>query len=105
MLYAALVLPREPLQWAGFVSAIHLWLQNAGAVAAFGLGVWLLAQFLQRQRPFGDALNDLPPKIAGPLANVLTGLALLGILGYVFIGTVGIFGSLSPRVLGRLLPR
>jgi len=104
MLFAALILPREPLQWTQLVSAIHLWLQNAGAVAALGLGIWLLAQFLQRRQPFADALTDVPRPLAGPLSNLLTGLACLSLVGFLLVVGLGIVASFSPLRLGRYLP-
>src|SRR5207237_2174676 len=104
MLFAALVLPREPLQWVQLAGAIHLWLQNAGAVAALGLGIWLLAQFLRRRQPFADVLTDVPRPLAGYLANLLTGLACLSFIGFLLIAGLGIVSSLSPLRIARFLP-
>ncbi len=65
MLFAVgLVLEREPLQWGQFVGAANLWLQNAGAVAAVGLSIWVLASLLQRGRPFVQLLADAPGRSA-----------------------------------------
>ncbi len=47
MLFAALELDREPLQWSQFPAAVASWVQTVGTVSAIGLGIWLLAYYLQ----------------------------------------------------------
>lgn len=48
MLFASLVLEREPVQWSQLPGALMAWCQNAGAVAAFGVALVLLAQTVTR---------------------------------------------------------
>ena len=47
-LFASLYVDREPLHWEQMPAAVVIWLQNAGAVAAFGVFLVLLAGFVQR---------------------------------------------------------
>lgn len=95
MLFAALILDREPLQWAQFVGAANLWCQNAGAVAAVGVGIWILASFLQRGRPFIALMADAPPRLVKPLASLLALLATLSLLGFLVVGGIGVLGTYS----------
>ena len=53
MLFASLVFEKEPLEWRQFPELVVLWLQNAGAVAAAGVFLVLLARRLQRAGPRG----------------------------------------------------
>ncbi len=97
MLFAsALILDREPLQWGQFSGAANLWCQNAGAVAAVGLGIWVLANFLQRRRPFATLLADAPRQLIHPLSALLAVLAALSLAGFVMVGGIGLVGAYSP---------
>jgi hypothetical protein len=105
MLFAVgLVLDREPLQWGQFFSAANLWLQNAGAVAALGLGIWVLASMLQRGKPFAALVTDAPRRLAKPLASLLGLLATASFLGFLVMAAIAIVGGLDPR-RGAWLPR
>ncbi len=106
MLFAAgLVLEREPLQWGQFIGAANLWVQNAGAVAAFGLAIWVLAHLARRGRPFVALVADAPRSIAGPLAMLAAVLATLSFLGYLIVGLVGLGGLLGAPGVAALMPR
>jgi hypothetical protein len=105
MIFAALVLPREPLQWGQFYGAVHLWLQNAGAIAALALGIWLLAQLLRRGKPFADLLADAPASLAGSLSAVLSLLVGVAFLGYLAAAIMGLASALGARSIAALLPR
>jgi hypothetical protein len=48
MLFASLVMDREPMTWAQMPAAIAMWLQNAGGVAAFGVALVVIAGSLSR---------------------------------------------------------
>ena len=98
MLFAALILDREPLQWAQFIGAANLWCQNAGAVAALGVGIWALACFLQRRPPFVLLLADAPRPLVKPLATLLAVLATISLLGFLAIGVIGLLGTYSPAL-------
>jgi hypothetical protein len=106
MLFAAgLILDREPLQWGQFFGAANLWLQNAGGVAALGVGIWLVAQLLQRGRSFTDLLVDAPANLRRPLASVLPLLAGVSLLGYLVIGVISLGGLARNPALAQLMPR
>jgi hypothetical protein len=48
MIFASLVLEREPITWAQFPAAVAAWLQDAGVLAALVLLIWCVAYVLQR---------------------------------------------------------
>jgi hypothetical protein len=48
MIFASLVLDREPMQWSEFPTALATWLQDAGSLSAVALFIWCLAYLLQR---------------------------------------------------------
>src|SRR5947209_1390664 len=100
MLFAALVLDREPLQWGQSIGAANLWCQNAGAVAALGVGVWALACFLQRRPPFVLLLADAPRRLVTPLATLLAVLATVSFVGFLVVGGIGLVGTYSPARRG-----
>src|SRR4051812_20684131 len=100
MLFAALVLDREPLHWGQFIGAANLWCQNAGTVAALGVGIWALACFLQRRPPFVLLLSDAPRRLVTPLASLLAGLATISFLGFLVVGGIGLVGTYSPNRRG-----
>src|SRR5262245_50606801 len=50
MLIAALVLEREPPQWAEFPAALVGWVRTAGTLAALALAIWLLAYALRHPK-------------------------------------------------------
>jgi ABC-type transport system involved in multi-copper enzyme maturation permease subunit len=105
MLFAVgLILEREPLQWNQFLGAANLWLQNAGLIAAIGLGIWVLASMVQRGKPFAALVSDAPPRLRGPLASLVGLLALVSLLGFVVMAGVGIVGGIDPR-RGAWMPR
>src|SRR5579864_3839495 len=98
MLFAALILDREPLQWAQFLPAVMLWLQNAGSVAAVGVALWLLVQVAQRARPFAIMLADAPRALVPVLSLVMTVLTLAAFGGYVVVGLLGPLGLFGARI-------
>jgi ABC-type transport system involved in multi-copper enzyme maturation permease subunit len=104
MLFAGLVLEREPLQWAQLIGAGLLWVQNAGSVAAFGLGIWLLAQTLQRGQPMAGLLSDAPRSVARPLSKVLTFVAWVSFLGFLSIGMISFISVYSPAFKEKWMP-
>src|SRR5205823_4479750 len=48
MLFASLIVERDPLEVSDLPAAIASWLRDAGSLAAFGLAIWALAYALQR---------------------------------------------------------
>jgi hypothetical protein len=105
MLFAALILEREPLQWTQLMSASHLWLQNAGAVAGLGLAIWVFANLLHRQKPFVNLLADAPRPLVRPLSRVLALLTTVSLLGFLAAGFIALSGSYGARGMERWLPR
>lgn len=104
MIFAsALVLDREPLTWADLPGAVQIWVQNAGAVAALGLAIWVLAQTLQRRRILGA-----PGVRAAPSSGMLTTVFVLGTLvsigGYLLVLLMGVGFMLGLGFLGAWLP-
>lgn len=105
MLFAALVLPREPLQWGQFFGAANLWIQNAGAVAALALAIWVLAHFLQRGQPFGALVADAPHRLRGPLATLVSALACISFIGFGAVLSIGLGGVLGATRMVQWMPR
>jgi len=105
MLFAALVLDREPLQWGQLFTAANLWVQNAGSIVAVPLGIWLLVQMLNRNRPFAAMLSDAPPSWVGPLSMQMTLMAALSFLGFLAVGLIGLGAILSPRAMADWIPQ
>jgi ABC-type transport system involved in multi-copper enzyme maturation permease subunit len=48
MIFASLVIEREPTTWAQLPAAVAAWLQDAGSLSALALFVWCLAYVFQR---------------------------------------------------------
>lgn len=47
MTFASLEIRYDPPQWSQFPEYLSAWLQDAGLIAAFALGIWLLAHIIQ----------------------------------------------------------
>jgi hypothetical protein len=104
MLFAALVLEREPLQWGQFTGAASLWVQNAGSIAAIGLGIWVLANVLQRRKPFRVLLADSPRSVARPLSGVLALLTTLSFLAFAAVAVIAIGNMYDMRAVRNWVP-
>lgn len=104
MIFAsALVLDREPLTWADLPGAILLWVQNTGAVAAFGLAIWTLAQTLRRRSILGTP-GVRPASASGTLSTVFVVGTLLCVGGYLLVLFMGVGFMLGLGFLGGWLP-
>jgi hypothetical protein len=100
MIFASLVIEREPLQWNELGAAVGAWLQDAGGVAALCLVVYLLSRYLsQRFTPGATA-----PGVRR--ARWETGLIVAGVLGalaaYVVSGVM--FLSEQPLSISAVTP-
>jgi hypothetical protein len=106
MIFAStgLILEREPPQWGDFLGYVVLWVQNAGAVAALGLFIFMLAQLVRRRHPLAGIDDRSSSGRAGGLASLGVGLASLSFLGYLFIAFIGI-ANVSGGALANLIPR
>jgi hypothetical protein len=87
-----------------FVGAANLWCQNAGAVAAVGVAIWVIACYLQRRPPFRLLLADAPPSLVGSLSSVLALLATVAFAGFVTVAVIAVLGAYSPSRVRLWLP-
>ena len=103
MLFASLVIEREPLQWSRLPDAISGWLQNAGGVSALAILLVLLARALQRNP---DELNfwDFSPRLRRFLP-VLKGCVVASFLGYLALAVVWTADRIGIPGLKPLVPR
>src|SRR5262249_39185764 len=103
MLFASLVIEREPLQWSRLPDAISGWLQNAGGVSALAILLVLLARALQRNP---DELNfwDFSPRLRRFLP-VLKGCIIASFLGYLVLAVVWTADRIGIPGLKPLVPR
>jgi hypothetical protein len=101
-LFASVYLDREPMQWAHMGAAFMVWLQNAGAVAAFGIILVLIAGYLQRDARSRGYVN-LPTSTPGfaYAGYLVMGMALL----YAFLIVCFIANLLNIRGANIFLPR
>lgn len=86
MIFAALVIEREPLKWADLPIALVLWLQDAGGFAAAGILVWLLYYWLRR--PAVTPVSDRPM-----LRNFVITAMVASLLAYLAAGAVALLAS------------
>ncbi|HZZ77810.1 MAG TPA: hypothetical protein VFE62_04790 [Gemmataceae bacterium] len=102
-LFASLVLERAPMTWQDLPDGLMDWLQNAGAVAAFGILLVLISRMLQRDAAERNAWNlpgglQVVSSYLGYIFAIPAVLYLIVILGW--IGNwMGIQGT------WRVLPR
>src|SRR5260370_8823001 len=80
MLFASLVIEREPLEWSRLPDAISGWLQNAGGVSALAIMLVLIAHALQRD-PRELNFWDLSPPWRPLLSDLKASVTPRG-LGY-----------------------
>src|SRR5260370_5130374 len=95
MLFAALELERDPLQWAEMPLALKTWVQHAGMVAAFGLFIFCLAYLIQ------GGLRRQPLSRLGRSIMVLASLSGLAYLAIGVWASFFVAGSAEPP--GRVL--
>src|SRR4051794_40655487 len=81
MLFAALVFDRMPLQWSQLPIALAIWVQNAGAVAAFAIALVLLARLLQREANDSRFWNLSAPAVL----TILKYCIILSGVGYILL--------------------
>jgi len=101
--FASLVIDREPMTWAQMPDALVSWLQNAGGVAALGVGIVVLAGILSRdtqESPLWNLANAIRPLIG--LLRICVGIAALG---YAFLLLVWVGDLAGVPGLRMLLPR
>ncbi len=80
MMFASLILEREPLQLELLPVALLVWLRDAGIIAAFGLAIWGLAFAIQRPA-WARAKLWTPRRVAfATLAGLAAGLYVIFIL-------------------------
>lgn len=79
MMFATLILEREPLRWADFPGLVGTWLQNAGGLAALALLIWVLAYSIQR--PAGLSRGWSLTATLFVLLAVLSALSYVGLIG------------------------
>jgi hypothetical protein len=103
MLFASLVMEREPLQWNRLPDAISGWLQNAGGVAALAIMLVLLARALQRD-PRELNFWDFSPRLR-PFLSVLKGCVFASGLGYLALAVVWTADRIGIPGLKPLVPR
>ncbi len=68
MIFASLVIEREPLTWAQLPGAVATWLQDAGTLSALVLLIWCVAYLIQR--PAGASRESNWVKTAFTYATV-----------------------------------
>src|SRR5436309_4256606 len=105
MLFAALELERDPLQWAEMPLALKTWVQHAGMVAAFGLFIYSLAYVIQRSFSVkaGAQAGTQGFELSG-LGKMIALLTCLSLGSYVVLGGWAVFAlSDSEERVGRLL--
>jgi hypothetical protein len=103
MLFASLVIEREPLQWSQLPDAISGWLQNAGGVSALAIMLVLIARALQRD-PRELNFWDLSPRLR-PLISVLKGCIIASGLGYLALALAWTADRIGIPGLKLFVPR
>src|SRR6516162_5840501 len=103
MLFASLVIEREPLQWSRLPDAISGWLQNAGGVSALAIMLVLIARALQRD-PRELNFWDLSPRWR-PVLSVLKGCVIAAGLGYLTLALVWSADRIGIPGLKQFVPR
>jgi hypothetical protein len=103
MIFATLVLEREPLQVGEFLAALIVWVQNAGGVASLALAVWAIAILLQRLKVSVPLFSDRTEKIL-PTSDLFVYGSLFCFVGYLAIVFLSIASGESAG-LSRFVPR
>lgn len=103
MLFASLVMEREPLHWSRLPDAISGWLQNAGGVAALAVMLVLIARAMHRD-PRELIFWDLSPRLR-PLLPVLKGCIIASGLGYLALALLWTANRIGIPGLTSFMPR
>jgi ABC-type transport system involved in multi-copper enzyme maturation permease subunit len=93
MVYASLVLEREPLRWEDMPSALAHWVQDAGIVAALGLTVWLIAYWARYLAAAGQGQFARPPRAPWAVAAAVASLICYALFGVLLLVQGKVFGS------------
>jgi ABC-type transport system involved in multi-copper enzyme maturation permease subunit len=104
MLFASFVLERVPLMWSTVPDAFNEWVQNAGAVAAAGIAIVLIARASIRN-PVELNVWDFTRHYPG-LAQILKPCIIISFVGYG--GIIAIWAATRlgiPGLKERFLPR
>ncbi|MFO0968421.1 MAG: hypothetical protein U0793_22935 [Gemmataceae bacterium] len=96
MLFASLVIEREPMQWSELPMALRSWAQVVGTLAAACLLIWLIAYVIQNHR------RGLLPRDTTGWA-FLTFVALAAGL-FLFVGLTLLGRAINIRVLAQMAP-
>ncbi len=103
MVFATLVIEREPLHVSEFLAAFIVWVQNAGGVASLALAVWAIAILLQRLKVSVPLFSDRTEKIL-PTSDLFVYGALFCFTGYLVVVFLSIAAGNSPGLM-RFVPR
>jgi hypothetical protein len=95
MIFASLILEREPSRWTDVPAMLALWTQNVGALAALGALLWFIVTLTQH----GGEKRRIP--------IVLPALIALGAawLGFFIVGAMFVLYWLGAEGLGPHLPQ
>src|SRR5947209_7754931 len=93
MIFAALVLERDPMRWQDLPAYLISWIQNAGGFAALGLLVWLVVRWVRPAVPSAQAPIS-------PFQRILFVLCLLGAL----VSYLALLGLKVPEMLASMAP-
>lgn len=96
-MFAANIIERELPQWSAFPAALRDWTQSAGTVAALGLLIWGLAQFLQGNFTRRRLLST-------PRSLWVFGSALVSVVAFVALLALFPLSWMLPRTFQKLLP-
>lgn len=96
MLFAALVIDKEPMKWADVPAALRDWAQTAGVIAALGIVIWSINWVANNRRK-----GIWPKDNRGWTFLALAGLsaALFALLGLTFLGR-----GINIRALAQMAP-
>jgi hypothetical protein len=83
MIFASLIIEREPLQWADLGAALAGWVQDVGRIAAVGLALWLLFYLVGPPRARGKAWSWTGRLFALALVGALLSYAACAVLWFV----------------------
>src|SRR3954469_23654067 len=86
MVFASIIIERDPLRWADLPAGLLMWLQAAGGFAALGLLLWLLLG-LPRMRP------EDRKAVPGWESLLFTITVVLAVLGYVVYAVAALAGA------------
>jgi ABC-type transport system involved in multi-copper enzyme maturation permease subunit len=83
MIFASLVIEREPTTWAQFPAAVAAWLQDAGSLSALALLIWCLAYVIQRPAGISRDWNWVKTAFAGAAIASFVLFVLYGALLFI----------------------